>query len=217
MKTTVDEVKKDKVLHRFEYNHTSLVAQIIAGIIFVLTSAYLISNYMSEMKTSIWKTNSYVAEKNMKTLFLIFGILMFGLAVICFIKVPAMKKSYLSINSKGIFGIAGKSYYFSTESFTIPFDQITNLYIKGNSIYIESGGENYRVNIELAGRAESIINNHRTSGSSDSDSRVFHNISLDSTSKEAQPNPNEWKCPVCGRINQNYVGTCGCGNKKTEM
>lgn len=25
---------------------------------------------------------------------------------------------------------------------------------------------------------------------------------------------NEWKCPQCGKINQNYVGTCGCGTMK---
>ena len=25
---------------------------------------------------------------------------------------------------------------------------------------------------------------------------------------------NEWKCPKCGKINQNYVGTCGCGQQK---
>lgn len=24
----------------------------------------------------------------------------------------------------------------------------------------------------------------------------------------------EWKCDGCGRINPNYVGTCGCGNSK---
>ena len=24
----------------------------------------------------------------------------------------------------------------------------------------------------------------------------------------------EWKCPKCGRINANYVGTCGCGKLK---
>lgn len=27
---------------------------------------------------------------------------------------------------------------------------------------------------------------------------------------------NEWKCPKCGKINQNYVGTCGCGTNKPE-
>lgn len=27
---------------------------------------------------------------------------------------------------------------------------------------------------------------------------------------------NEWKCPRCGRINRNYVGTCGCGKEKPD-
>ena len=31
---------------------------------------------------------------------------------------------------------------------------------------------------------------------------------------EKEPGENEWKCPGCGKINQNYVGTCGCGERK---
>ncbi len=27
---------------------------------------------------------------------------------------------------------------------------------------------------------------------------------------------NEWKCSQCGRVNPNYVGTCGCGNSKNR-
>ena len=30
------------------------------------------------------------------------------------------------------------------------------------------------------------------------------------------PTANEWKCPQCGKINQNYVGTCGCGQGKPK-
>ena len=26
--------------------------------------------------------------------------------------------------------------------------------------------------------------------------------------------PKALKCPKCGKINQNYVGTCGCGTRK---
>lgn len=33
---------------------------------------------------------------------------------------------------------------------------------------------------------------------------------------EKEPTENEWKCPKCGSINQNYVGTCGCGQVKEE-
>lgn len=28
------------------------------------------------------------------------------------------------------------------------------------------------------------------------------------------PGEDEWLCPNCGRINKNYVGSCGCGQKK---
>lgn len=33
---------------------------------------------------------------------------------------------------------------------------------------------------------------------------------------EKEPTENEWKCPKCGNINQNYVGTCGCGEEKPQ-
>lgn len=32
----------------------------------------------------------------------------------------------------------------------------------------------------------------------------------------ATSSEGEWKCPSCGRINQNYVGTCGCGEVKPK-
>lgn len=35
-------------------------------------------------------------------------------------------------------------------------------------------------------------------------------------SEQGEAGENEWKCPKCGRINQNYVGTCGCGCTKAE-
>ncbi len=31
---------------------------------------------------------------------------------------------------------------------------------------------------------------------------------------DREPGSNEWKCPKCGTIHQNYVGTCGCGETK---
>lgn len=33
---------------------------------------------------------------------------------------------------------------------------------------------------------------------------------------EKEPTENEWKCPKCGSINQDYVGTCGCGQVKEK-
>lgn len=40
------------------------------------------------------------------------------------------------------------------------------------------------------------------------------------SSKAAPPRiyipQNSWKCPACGRINANYVGTCACGRRKNS-
>lgn len=33
---------------------------------------------------------------------------------------------------------------------------------------------------------------------------------------DKEPTETEWKCPKCGKINQNYVGTCGCGEVKPK-
>ena len=30
------------------------------------------------------------------------------------------------------------------------------------------------------------------------------------------PRKGEWRCQVCGRINYDYVGTCACGERKTN-
>lgn len=46
---------------------------------------------------------------------------------------------------------------------------------------------------------------------------IFKNINEPAQNpikKVAQPESDEWKCPSCGRINKNYVGTCGCGQRK---
>lgn len=40
------------------------------------------------------------------------------------------------------------------------------------------------------------------------------NTNSTSNSKHTTTHENEWVCPNCGSINQNYVGTCGCGTKK---
>lgn len=36
------------------------------------------------------------------------------------------------------------------------------------------------------------------------------------TAAPVTPSNNEWKCPNCGKINQNYTGTCGCGQLKPD-
>ena len=34
--------------------------------------------------------------------------------------------------------------------------------------------------------------------------------------KYNQTQSNNWECSNCGRVNQEYVGVCACGNKKSD-
>lgn len=52
---------------------------------------------------------------------------------------------------------------------------------------------------------QSTSNNCCTPGSS---------IFRESNAAVATPSKGEWKCQKCGKINSNYVGTCGCGQLK---
>lgn len=44
---------------------------------------------------------------------------------------------------------------------------------------------------------------------------LFKNMDNERAPK-GQPAAGEWKCSKCGKINQNYVGTCGCGEVKSH-
>lgn len=43
---------------------------------------------------------------------------------------------------------------------------------------------------------------------------LFRDKTLNDNRKAKIDSSKEWRCPNCGRINQNYVGTCGCGKTK---
>ena len=49
----------------------------------------------------------------------------------------------------------------------------------------------------------------------DSNATMSTTIKNDIESKK-KPSKGEWKCPNCGKINQNYVGSCGCGTPKPK-
>lgn len=56
----------------------------------------------------------------------------------------------------------------------------------------------------------------RQVNNSDSTS-AFKNINVETKpSVKTPPQVGEWKCSQCGKINKNYVGTCGCGTSKVE-
>lgn len=45
-------------------------------------------------------------------------------------------------------------------------------------------------------------------------SETIKNDIVNDIKAKKEPTKDEWKCPKCGKINANYVGSCGCGTKK---
>lgn len=54
-------------------------------------------------------------------------------------------------------------------------------------------------------------------------SSIFNNSNRRNFNPSGRANPpytrtplNSWRCPVCGRMNASYVGTCACGRRKNQ-
>ncbi len=43
---------------------------------------------------------------------------------------------------------------------------------------------------------------------------MMKNNSTAETNQPLKASSNQWQCPACRKINENYVGTCGCGEQK---
>ncbi len=86
-------------------------------------------------------------------------------------------------------------FYFEGEyliSRILVLDIITTVLILSVEVFVCIIASN------LSSLAELILKNDKTAECCQS-----HNTSS-----------TQWKCPACGKTNENYVGTCGCGESK---
>lgn len=86
-------------------------------------------------------------------------------------------------------------FYFEGEyliSRILITDIVTSVLIIALEIFV------YIITSNLSSLAELILKNSRTSD----------------TDKPKNASSSQWQCPACKKINENYVGTCGCGESK---
>lgn len=46
--------------------------------------------------------------------------------------------------------------------------------------------------------------------------QIIEEEALKPQQQESYASANQWKCKQCGKVNENYVGTCACGNTKDK-
>lgn len=190
------------------------------------------------------KVAEYSDVANLKSLFIIFFILFFAVFIgeIMYPKYIAKKNSipienlekcYFELKEKVLCGISftnvnetGNGSYFE-----IPYTDIRDIRIahpnaqtkQFYNLYIDTKYGTYNLlieqNITACDIAKKAIND-TIAGVSVS---LFPNISNGTNTSVASDKATQaqyyatigqWYCPNCGRPNQDYVGTCGCGTKK---
>lgn len=92
-------------------------------------------------------------------------------------------------------------------------------------VFLGSGTGEFISGCVFAGKAanESSNSNDKYSDSSynsdlwknNSDSTKLNSYHISQSGPTV--NVNFWKCPKCGKINANYVGTCGCGERQGAL
>lgn len=208
VKITEEDVRRGGVIFRTDYNKGAIIAQVIGSLILSVLSLIFFVNYLSPMQNSIWDTTRYTSEQRMKTIFLLLGILFFILDIITQIKIFQLRKNFISVNEKGVYGCAGKYAYFATQSFVIPKDQITQVYANGNSVYIESGENAYKCAVIDPHNSAGIINAVLAEGSK----------GLDTFKKQAgRFSSFLWTCTKCSYTNSSTDAKCKiCGEAKSN-
>ena len=92
-------------------------------------------------------SNNPFSRFNTSELNVIKTLLMIGMIsglvnmIISGIKTAVIKKTFICITEKGVYGSGGSSLYFASKTFTLGYNQITNVTVQGISVIIESGGE----------------------------------------------------------------------------
>lgn len=81
--------------------------------------------------------------------------------------------------------------------------------VDNNSETLLSGINNLVNSIKGAAPSQSSTSNTHFSNSNHTE-----NSNVNIPPQKATVGANEWKCPNCGKIHQNYVGSCGCGQVK---
>ncbi len=129
----------------------------------------------------------------------------FFTAIFKIAKAVAINSTSLFITKQGVFGKAAKETYTAVEEFTLSYDDINYVNIQSDLLTLNTNSGNYKMLINNAQNAADSIwdgKNQISSGTSNGFVGFRDNISCDT---------DTWCCPDCGKQNNNYVGTCGCG------
>lgn len=158
------DVKRSRTICRIGYSKSNIFAEAVGYLIVSICEIIFLYNYFSRIKVSKY-SEYYDIEIIKKYIFLALSIIFFICGILILIRIYTLKKSFICLTELGIYGSGGKCFYLSSHPFTLPYDQITNVYCKNDSVCIENGGIKYictvRKPIEVTGGIKAEISIHK--------------------------------------------------------
>lgn len=129
----------------------------------------------------------------------------FFTAIIKISKAAAINSTSLFITEQGIFGKAARETYTSVEEYTINYSDINFVNVKSDLLTLNTNNGDYKLLINYTQDAANKIWEGKK--------QLLNNLSNNSfgNSYNTSFQTETWRCPDCGKQNNNYVGTCGCG------
>ncbi len=173
-----------------------LVALILLGIVFMTNES---------MNRPIFRSLSSSQEDIFRVLIWCLITIDGIIFIIKALKLGAIKSTQLCITRSGIYGKAAKENYLSVEEFTICFSELHQVSVNSGVLEILSSQGKYKLLLDGAENA------------ADSIREMKYGTVRGMFPNQTNVPQNSWICPDCGKINYNYVGTCGCGHSRPYL
>ena len=142
-----------------------------------------------------------------------------------------LEKSYLELNESGISGIniTNATLPSNTSYFEIPYNDIRNIRTAQPdaqtkqyfNLFIDTKYGTYNLLIDQVVIASDTTKKAVNDTLSGTEINLYaisetkhYGFSINSAQAQYQATTGQWYCPNCGKPNQDYVGTCGCGTRK---
>ena len=182
----------------------------------------------------------YLSEvANLKSFFIIFFILFFAVFVgemiyPKFIEknniviIDNLEKSYLELSESGISGIniTNASLPSNGSYFEITYGDIRNIRTSHPdaqtkqyfNLFLDTKYGTYNMlidqNVTACDIAKKAINDNLQGKEINLFANMTTGFNSNPVQAQYQATTGQWYCPNCGKPNQDYVGTCGCGTRK---
>lgn len=115
-------------IKRSNANKSTIAATLIAAVFEMISGAAMVGAYfyIGDLAKKYWyRGGSSYAE--LRPLIMFFAVALFGIGFIQILKAIATSKSFVCVCEEGVYGVAGKAFYFATQPFEVAFSQITNV------------------------------------------------------------------------------------------